>query len=107
MSTNTEKRLKIAFMNQPLGTMSLPVRAGSISIWTYEIARRLAQSCEVIVYARRGGSQKTVEHYKRVQYRRLSVAVDKVGLRLLKRSARFRNAERPYFSSSKTLCRSQ
>jgi glycosyltransferase involved in cell wall biosynthesis len=128
MSTTTEKRLKIAFVNQPLGTMSLPVKAGSISIWTYEITRRLARSCEVIVYARRGGSQQAVERYEGVQYRRVSVpsekisqlgrrlsrkirsmglsqmaghfsAADEVLRRFLQHSVPKRNAQRPYFAS--------
>lgn len=91
--------MKIAFVNQPGGSVVPPVQDGSIEIWTYEVARRLARSGDVIFYAKRGRFQKKVQHYEGVHYRRVSVAVDHWLIRLLKRFSGFRNVRRPLFSS--------
>jgi len=56
--------------------VTLPVEVGSIAIWNYEVARRLATSSDVIVYAKRGPGQKLVEWDQRVQYRRVSLTQD-------------------------------
>jgi len=52
--------MKVAIVNQPFGTIILPWTGigGSIDIWIYEVARRLARYCEVIVYTRRRYRQK-------------------------------------------------
>ena len=107
--------MKIAFLNQPLGTMRLPVHGGSMETWTYQVARRLAQSCDVIVYAKKGRFQKKVEYDQGVHYRRISTAadewstyistaVDKLGrfpiFRNVRRLLFFRNVKRPLFASN-------
>jgi glycosyltransferase involved in cell wall biosynthesis len=110
--------MKIALFNQPIGTISLPwtVQGTSIEIWIYEIARRLARSCDVIVYSKRGRYQKKVEYDQGVHYRRISAtaddwftyisyAFDKLGRRFPEfRSIRhilfFRNVKRPFFASN-------
>ena len=43
--------MKIAVVGQPLDLIVPPVQCGSIAIGTYEVARRLAESCEVIVFS--------------------------------------------------------
>jgi hypothetical protein len=68
--------MKIAFLFQPMSTMSLTDRRGSIEIWTYEVARCLARHCEVIVYAKKGHDQKEFEYNQGVQYRRISATAD-------------------------------
>jgi glycosyltransferase involved in cell wall biosynthesis len=70
--------MKIAFVNQPWNRVALPVRAGSVAIWTYEVARRLAKTHEVVVYAKRDPDQSKVEWHEGVQYRRVSVSQDAV-----------------------------
>lgn len=107
--------MKVAFVDQPLGTISLLDQTSSIEIWIYEVARRLAQSCDVTVYAKKGLFQKKVEYDQGVQYRRISTVVDewftgisaafdKLGrfptLRNMKRALFFRNAKRPFYASS-------
>jgi glycosyltransferase involved in cell wall biosynthesis len=42
--------MKIAFVNQPWSMVLPPVQAGSISIWTWEVARRLAKYHQVLAY---------------------------------------------------------
>ena len=89
--------MKVAFVNQPWDTISPPVSAGSIPIWTYETAKRLSQSAdvrEIVIYARRDPQQAATETYEGIEYRRVSVAGSKlfVGLAKLgsKLSASFR-----------------
>jgi len=95
--------------------VSLPVQDGSIEIWTYEVARRLAKSCDIIVYARKGRRQKRDEYDQGVHYRRISTsadewftyistAVDKLGrfprFHSIRRALFFRNVRHPLFASS-------
>ncbi|MGB3570625.1 MAG: glycosyltransferase family 4 protein [Phormidesmis sp.] len=71
-------RLKVAFVNQAWDNISPPVSAESIPIWTYETAKRLAQDCEVVIYARRDKNQAAVETYEGIEYRRVSVSGSKL-----------------------------
>jgi len=113
--------MKIAVVDQPFGNIILPWTGvgGSIDIWIYEMARRLARSCDVIVYTKRDRYQKKVDCDQGVRYRRVSTAfdewytymssaIDKLerspGGRALSRNIRriffFRNVKRPLFASS-------
>jgi len=92
--------MKIAFVNQPGACVVPPVQDGSIEIWTYEVARRLARSCDITFYARRGHLQKKAERYEGVQYRRVSVALDHRLDGILKRLSGLSNVKRPRFASS-------
>jgi spore coat protein SA len=96
--------MKIAFVHQPTGPIWTPGTSGSVSIWLYEVARRLARSCDMMVYARRGkfGTrlQPISERYEGVEYRRISVAADEALLALLGPLARFRAVRRPLFAST-------
>jgi glycosyltransferase involved in cell wall biosynthesis len=92
--------MKIALVHQPTGPIWTPGTSGSVSIWLYEVARRLARSCNVVVYARRGMSQPVSERYEGVEYRRISVAADEALLALLGPLARFRSPRRPLFAST-------
>jgi glycosyltransferase involved in cell wall biosynthesis len=67
--------MKIAYVNQPWNFCP-PPEMGSIAIWTYEVARRLAGRHEVIVYARKGPRAVATERRDDVLYRRFSVATD-------------------------------
>jgi glycosyltransferase involved in cell wall biosynthesis len=91
--------MKIAFVNQPRDFISVPP-SGSIPNVTYELARRLARSCDVIVYAGRGHLQPKVEYGEGIQYRRVLIGRDRRYFRrlygLLGRFSRF--FKRPYAS---------
>ncbi len=97
--------MKIALVNQPFGNIRLPWtgEGGSIDIWIYEAARRLAQHHSVIVYTRKDSYQKEFEYDHGVHYRRIPTNVDEKFIRILsaadKRLLRFRNFKRPYFAS--------
>lgn len=98
------RAMKIAFLFQPTNTLSPHKPEGSIAIWTHEVTRRLARHCDVIVYAKKGDTQKAFERYQGVQYRRMSVDVDEkfayAARAVDKRLLRFRSFKRPLFASS-------
>jgi len=50
--------MKIAIFYQPIGTMSLQEQSDLIEIVTNEVARHLAQSCDVIAYAKMHACEK-------------------------------------------------
>jgi len=105
--------MKVAFINQPWNYAVPPVQTGSIAIWIYEVARRLAGTHDVIIYARKARGQKKIEWHEGVQHRyvttisnsrlftlfpgsyRLSRLLQRLRSELL-----FRNPKRPYFASS-------
>jgi glycosyltransferase involved in cell wall biosynthesis len=93
--------MKIAFVQQPFGGVIQPGKHGdSLSVLVWELARRLAVSCEVIVYDRRLPDQPETETVEKVQYRRLSPAYQEdLLVRGLKRLSRFRDPRRPLFAS--------
>lgn len=91
--------MKIAFVNQPGSSVTPPVQDGSLEIWIYQIAKRLAQSCEVISFSKRGRLQKKTEHIEEVNYRHVSVVSDHRLHRILKIFSKFRNLNRPIFAS--------
>ena len=94
--------MKIAFVNQPFNPISPPVETpDSLSILTYELAHRLARSHDVIVYAMKGRSQKKVEKLGGIEYRRVSVALDRLRkpLEFFDRKG-WSNIRRPFCSSS-------
>ncbi|GAB4236054.1 MAG: glycosyltransferase family 4 protein [Stanieria sp.] len=70
--------MKIALVNQPWDSVTPPVQAGSIPIWNYQVARQLAKSCQVVIYARQNRQQKAVEWNQQVEYRRVSVTGEKI-----------------------------
>ena len=77
--------MKIAFVSQPWNSVVPPVQSGSVAIWTYEVARRLGESHDVTIYARRRGRQCKDEFAEGVRYRRVNAAFDGRLLKLLKK----------------------
>jgi glycosyltransferase involved in cell wall biosynthesis len=77
--------VKVAFVNQPWNRVEIPVRSGSIAIWTYEVARRLTPVFEPVVYARSAGDDKPEERREGVEYRRVSIAGDVLAQRIARR----------------------
>jgi len=86
----TAARLKVAFVNQPWNDVAPPVGNGSVAILAYEAARRLARSCDVTMYARRGAGQAAFERHEGVEYRRVPTTADAWLLRALRRLPRRR-----------------
>lgn len=90
--------MKIAFVSQPFDEV-LPPNHNSIGILLYEVARRLARSCEVTVYIKGGWFRKKETCEEGVCYQRIPVGIDKILQRLLAIFSRFFNAKRPLYAS--------
>jgi glycosyltransferase involved in cell wall biosynthesis len=97
--------VKIAFVHQPIGILRAPATTGSLEIWLFEIARRLAKSHEVLVYSRKARDQDDVEFYENVHCRRISTPYDDRLLGAFERHPKlhrlpgFHNPKRPLFAS--------
>ncbi|MCB0072984.1 MAG: glycosyltransferase family 4 protein [Caldilineaceae bacterium] len=77
--------MNIAFICQPWDEAVAPVRAGSIPIVTYQLARRLAPAAAVTVFAKRGAEQPAVDQDEHgISYRRFCVARAEQTLRPLR-----------------------
>lgn len=71
-------RLKVAFVHQPWSIVVPPMQvADSVAIWVDEVARRLADSCDVICYSRRNKDQPPGEVFEGVTYRRFAAPLDR------------------------------
>lgn len=86
------RKIKVAIVSQPWDTLRSPVTSGSIPIWTYQVAKVLARSCEVVIYARRSEQQLASEVIGGIEYRRMSVrgtrlcnGIAKAGARLYRK----------------------
>lgn len=71
-------KIKVAIVSQPWDTLRPPVTSGSIPIWTYQVAKVLARSCQVVIYARHSEQQLVSEVVEEIEYRRVSVRGTKV-----------------------------
>jgi glycosyltransferase involved in cell wall biosynthesis len=101
--------MRLAFIHQPLGFLPIPATkstsSGSIEVLSYELARRVAGRCEVIVYSRKGPGQSVSETLEGVRYERVTTRFDDKLLNAfehrpkLKRLPGFRNPKRPLFGS--------
>jgi glycosyltransferase involved in cell wall biosynthesis len=91
--------VKIAFISQPWETINPGSITGSISLTTYHLARLLARSGEVIIYAPWDRKRKRQEVYEGVTYRRLRIAPDFWFVRYFTRLKRRGDPRRPFFSS--------
>jgi glycosyltransferase involved in cell wall biosynthesis len=97
--------MKIAFVNQPWDVSSPPTPRGSLGLWTYHVARRLAREpdCEVTVYeSPRSDAPAQEQRAEGVIYRYASVtAGDRMAERLLPRLSKLRAPQRGYFLSAR------
>lgn len=92
--------MKIAFINQP-GTPAHPPRGcDSISIWTYQVARRLVNSHEVIVYGKLQSNKPETMTSEGITYFGVSVALDN-SLKILRLLDRLNilNTRKPIYAS--------
>lgn len=97
MSEHTTRTLNIAFVSQPWEGALPP--ASSVPIWTYEVARRLAQKHRVRVYARRNPQQPPVAYDQGVTYALSYRTLDDWLLRVLNPLSRYFPARRPLYTS--------
>ena len=97
-----KKTVKVAFVTQPIDPV-LPHHRSSIGIWIYEVARRLARSCDVVVYTKTIPGGTSLEYHENVAYRRIPVLenyrLPNYVLSILKRALASRDVRRPLFAS--------
>lgn len=93
--------LKIAYISQPFDNPAPPDPGGSLGIWTWEVARRLALSQNVTVFAPRAAGQPEVSKWERVKFVRIPLNTD---LRLLTLSQVFLKSTRSPFALSTYYC---
>jgi glycosyltransferase involved in cell wall biosynthesis len=98
--------MKIAFIHQPFTPFVVGNKqSGSIEIWHYEMARRLAQNHRVIVYTKKGVNQRSIEDYQGVRYKHISATVFSEWFAFISRKIdrqllRIPNFKRPLFAST-------
>ncbi len=69
-------RPRVAIINQPWNPAIPPVQAGSIAIWNYHVAKRLAGTADITVFSKRVPGRGPVELHDGVCYRRESTSPD-------------------------------
>ena len=90
--------MKIAFINQPFDG-SLPPKQTSLSIWSYQVARRLAPHADVTVYGRKHNAGDSVEQVDGVRYVHVPAKGDRRVIRFLERWSASRPITRPLVTS--------
>ena len=86
--------MKIGFLIQPWDSGCPPNPGGSIGQWTWEVARRLAPSCEALVCGPRHDGQPPFESWEKVRVARIPLKLDRQLLAVSKRLHQFRGARR-------------
>lgn len=67
--------MRIAFVNQP-GGVALPPYSSAVNIWTYQVARRLAAKCQVVIYAGSPQPCKSVVKQDGIEFRLIPVEMN-------------------------------
>lgn len=49
--------MELAFVRRPCIQMVPPVESGSVAIWNHQVARRLSEFCDAVIYARGADTQ--------------------------------------------------
>lgn len=91
--------MRIAFVHHPWDYPNPSVREGSLPIWVYEMARRLARCCDVTVFGRAHPTLPRCEERDGVRFRGVSINHDRPLLRLVRLLAPKGNPRRPDFAS--------
>jgi glycosyltransferase involved in cell wall biosynthesis len=89
--------VRIALVNQPWNPVVPPVRSGSVAIWIYQIALRLARTHDVTVFGPRTGNEPDTLAHEGVRFRWLDLGQDLRIVRALHRLPRLPG--RPAFAS--------
>lgn len=92
--------MKIAFISQPWSFARPIIGCDSLGIWTYQVARRLNNSTQVLYYGLRDNSYPPVYQESGIEYHGISSTFDKLlkVFRLLDRW-KITDPKRPFFAS--------
>lgn len=85
MLINNQEKLRIAFVNQGLSYSTFPHPTDSIGIVTYELARRLAEDCHVMVYTPGKNFLIQKKYYGGINYVYVPRRLDRVIIRLIEK----------------------
>jgi glycosyltransferase involved in cell wall biosynthesis len=90
--------LKIAFINQPQDPIEAgEEQRGSVAIVNWELARRLSERHEVVIYAPRAPGQPRKERWERIEIRRVRFVAKRFHKTIQLLKGRF--SSNPYFTS--------
>jgi spore coat protein SA len=94
--------MKVGFIAQPWEHVSSPAEAGSLLIWTYQVTKRLALACDIVIYSRsRCCFRKEVKYKDRIEYRYMPGGSQRVLEALLYRLGMLIKPRRRYGGKSK------
>jgi glycosyltransferase involved in cell wall biosynthesis len=91
-------RPRIALINQPFDA-ALPPKQTSLAIWAYQVARELADRCDVTVYGRKRRTGQQTERIDGVCYRHIPNRFDRRLIPWLERWGKNRPVDRPVAAS--------
>lgn len=99
---DNNKKLRIAFVTQPIYHTFFPHPDDSIGIVTAQIVRRLAQNCDVVVYTPAKGKilKKRTEYYENVCYEYIPIIIDILLLKIIRHFPKVFNPEKSGFASN-------
>lgn len=92
--------MKIAIINQPIGVIRPPHPGSGVSIWIYEVAKRLAQQCEVTVFCRQARDQPLTQQYDGIEFRYIPVWLDDKLAKTIAPFYKWRGPQNQAFDSS-------
>jgi len=95
--------VKVGYLNQPWDSSTPSNLGGSIPIWTWEVARCMASSCEVVVVGRRRvgeAKRATWEGVRYIRFLRIPSRADRWLSAPARRLYGLRDVREPWFASS-------
>jgi glycosyltransferase involved in cell wall biosynthesis len=92
--------MKVGYLNQPWDYGAPPDPGGSMGRWVWEVSRRLARSCEVVVFGSAGANQEATERWTGVQFIQVPLKADERLLKVMQRVWRLRTPRRREIASS-------
>jgi glycosyltransferase involved in cell wall biosynthesis len=92
--------MKIAFVSQPFYDISFPSPKDALAIWTHEVAHRLIDFCDVVVYAPSKSFRHKVAEHEGVCYQYIPILPERILMKFLEKFLKLPNTKRPFFSSS-------
>lgn len=92
--------MKIGFLNQPWDYGAPPQLRGSMERWVWEVSRRLARSCEVVVFGSTGGNEKATDRHEGVEFIGVPVKSDRWLLTMMQEVWRWRDPRRRAIASN-------
>lgn len=88
---------------EPWDRCAPPNPGGSLGLWTWEVARRLAGICDVLVCGRQFEDTPAQEEREGVHFNRYSLATDRKLFAIARRISSFRYPRQPAFASPQYL----